>query len=89
MKKITINQLRKHINVEMSYESIEKIQVTYCCPSFMGGYKKEDTETFEVDVNKVVKAVSERGSKIALGKIYTAYTEGDFRRTLFVDIVEL
>ena len=55
----------------------------------MGGYKKENTQTFCADANEVVKAVSERGSKIAIGKIDIAYTEDDFRRTLFIDIVEL
>jgi hypothetical protein len=36
-----------------------------------------------------VKAISERGSKIAIGKMDAAYAEDDFRITLFIDIVEL
>ena len=89
MKQITTNQLRKRIEEEMSYDEVEQIQVTYCCPLFMGGYKREETQTFGANADDVVKAVSERGSKIALGKIDTAYTENEFRRTLFIDIVEL
>ena len=89
MKKITANQLRKRIEEEMSYNRVEQIQVTYCCPALMGGYKKEDTQTFSADADEVVKAISERGSKIAIGKMDEAYTEDDFRMTLFIDIVEL
>ena len=89
MKQITTNQLRKRIEEEMSYDEVEQIRDTYCWPLFMGGYKREDTQTFGANADDVVKAVSERGSKIALGKIDTAYTENDFRRTLFIDIVEL
>lgn len=89
MKKITANQLRKRIEEEMSYNRVEQIQVTYCCPSLMGGYKKEDTQTFSADADEVVKAIYERGSKIAIGKMDAAYTEDDFRMTLFIDIVEL
>jgi len=55
----------------------------------MGGYKKEDTQTFSADADEVVKAIYERGSKIAIGKMDAAYTEDDFRMTLFIDIVEL
>lgn len=89
MKQITINNFRKRIEEKMSYDKVEKIQVNYCCPVFMGGYKIEDKQTFGVDVDEVVNAISERGSKIALVKIDTAYTESDFRRALFIDIVEL
>lgn len=89
MKKITANQLRKRIEEEMSYNRVEQIQVTYCCPALMGGYKKEDTQTFSADADEVVKAISERGSKISIGKMDAAYTEDDFRMTLFIDIVEL
>lgn len=89
MKEITISQLRKRIEEEMSYHEVEQIQVTYCCPLFMGGYKKEDTRTFAPNTDEVVNAISERKCKIAIGKIDTAYTDNDFRRTLFIDIVEL
>lgn len=89
MKQITTSQLLERIKEEMSYDSVEQIQVTYCCPVLMGGYKKENTQTFPADANEVVNAISERGSKIAIGKIDIAYTEDDFRRTLFIDIVEL
>lgn len=89
MKEITISQLRKRIEEEMSYDKVEQIQVTYCCPLFMGGYKKEDTQTFVPNADEVVNAISERKGKIAIGKIDIAYTEKDFRRTLFIDIVKL
>ena len=89
MKHITTNQLRKRIEEELSYYNVEQIQVTFCCPVMMGGYKKEDTHTFAVDADEVVKVVEDRGNKIAIGKIDTAYTDGDFRYTLFIDIVEL
>lgn len=89
MKKITTSRLLERIKEEMSYDSVEQIQVTYCRPVFMGGYKKENNQTFSADANEVVNAISERGSKIAIGKIDIAYTEDDFRRTLFIDIVEL
>jgi len=89
MKEITISQLRKRIEEEMSYDNVEQIQVTYCCPLFMGGYKKEETQTFVPNSYEVVNAISDRKCKIAIGKIDTGYTEKDFRRTLFVDIVEL
>ena len=89
MKEITTSQLRKRIEEEMSYDKVEQIQVTYCCPLFMGGYKKEETQTFVPNADEVVNAISERKGKIAIGKIDTAYSDNDFRRTLFIDIVKL
>ena len=89
MKQITANQLRKRIEEEMSYNRVEQIQVTYCCPALMGGYKKEETQTFVPNTDEVVNAISERKCKIAIGKMDAAYTEDDFRMTLFIDIVEL
>ena len=89
MKQITTNQLRKRIEEELSYYNVEQIHVTFCCPVMMGGYKKEETQTFAVDADEVVKAVEDRRNKIAIGKIDTAYTDCDFRYTLFIDIVEL
>lgn len=44
---------------------------------------------FAVSSEEVVKAVRERGSKIAIGKVDSAYTDEDFRYTLFIDIIEL
>ena len=90
MKHISLSQLEKRISEELFYNrSIEQIKVTFCCPVMMGGYKKEETKMFGAWTDEVVKAVEERGRKIAIGKIDTAYTDGDFRYTLFIDIVEL
>ena len=90
MRQISLNKLGERINEELSYNSsIEQIKVTYCCPVFMGGYKKEGSQMFAVSTEDVVKAIRKRGSKIAIGKVDTAYTEEDFRYTLFIDIVEL
>lgn len=89
MKQITVDCLRNRIEEEMSYDKVEQIQVTYCCPAFTGGYKKEVKQTFPANADEVVNAVANRNSKIALGKIDAAYTEGDFLRTLSIDIIEL
>ena len=90
MKRISIKQLRRHIEEELHFDSsVEQIQVTFCCPSFMGGYKKESTQTIGVNPDEVVNTIAERGNKIALGKINTAYNDDNFKRTMFLDIVEL
>ena len=89
-REVTMEQFRKVLAEEIAERSgaVEKVKVNYCTPMFLGGYKREGTDTFSTNVEEIIAGVSKHANgNIAVVKTDSAY-DGDFGPyTLYVDIM--
>ena len=87
-KNLTKEQFVKKLQEEID-KDIEQVEVTYCCPLFLGGYKREDTHTFPTDIESIANSVNDRcKGGINIAKITTGYKGYELPRwTLFVDVI--
>ena len=87
-KQVTIDQFRKVLVEEIKYATPEKVKVSYCVPMFLGGYKREGSDTFSTDIEEIIAGVSKHANgNVTVVKTDSAY-DGDFGPyTLFIDVL--